>query len=1134
MASNYFTNEDPNKATNTSGVYGIVSSGIDPTMIVDGLTDRGAGLGKLGSSMPSPMARLFLFSAAFREVNALEEVNHGSGHIGKMNQEGELEPTPYHDILGEMLDMLEFVFKYGGDPDFHVRVWNLNAECAVLGASANTAHGNLADALRSAFNFGQLQGHNVALFEWGDEINRKVIGGTSPISLVYTNPNLREELAEMSFTGNAGNQLFGNEPWPLHKRDRKFRECLYRMRYTDLVGVNPDDPLYQVVQYVKDSAANYDEPLDKEVSINPGAYGSVQNLTSQGAPVKVRGIQLRIFDNRVVVNPSTSDYILKPTVGRNNGAQANVPMILTKHGDENLTYVDGRKWNMSSDRIDPVLPADIKQRYLPGYGQQVKYPYLTVNDFFEEKVIEVSYGINRERFFTGSKSEMTFLLPLKKVFFEYFRVEDLVSENGEYTDMLTVQYDEERDKLTVRLTLPLVNGHKIVLHKTYDTKEGSVEKTDCYDGSDTFDFAVFPFYRLEPNTDNNVYNVMIGSTVKGVSMDFYESSDTMLGGIQNVKKDMRQRLRKGNASQLNTYHIRVNGAFTFAELTAEVNGEETRALIIPIFRKVNSNPELATKVWTFGIDFGTTNTHVSMAETLPEKYIGQKDVKPFSYDASDTQVVLFNNKEGAREFGSFTTAIKREMAPFTVGDSVAFPMRTATYQIPGTPTTLEMFFNTNIGFNYGEDISRSNDYKTNIKWDRFDTTANDRMSTFFAQMLWMMKNKSVLNNGSDKFTLVVTHPLAMRPNDLRRFQQAWTAAQAAVQCNVEIKYRSESAAPYYSYLSQLGYGEPYANMDIGGGTTDILYYNPYTKEANVFSAFFAANDLWNDGIERANSSSQENGFVQHYKKTQLQYLGDRRTEVESVYKTASASSDIISYLFSNDSWTKLSNTIQNSRKMMQLPVIHFSSLIFYMAYSLHMAEVDLPKKLSFTGMGSKYIQLLSAAESDISKLVNAIFRYAGKALGNSSLADAAMEVSFAPNPKEVTATGALISVGYPGTAISPTSNVFYGYEEEDPEREIRYQEISSDVEDGVVKLFMKFVKMFDDLDVQDVLGDIGYSVDKTVAERLGRHASHSLRQMKESSMSGQQPTDKLKEPMFFWPLKNALYEIGKELANNND
>lgn len=75
----------------------------------------------------------------------------------------------------------------------------------------------------------------------------------------------------------------------------------------------------------------------------------------------------------------------------------------------------------------------------------------------------------------------------------------------------------------------------------------------------------------------------------------------------------------------------------------------------------------------------------------------------------------------------------------------------------------------------------------------------------------------------------------------------------------------------------MNYGEPYANIDIGGGTTDILYVNPTTKEANVYSAFFAANDLWNDGLDRVASSYKANGFLKYYTTLCCKNLGDKKT-----------------------------------------------------------------------------------------------------------------------------------------------------------------------------------------------------------------------------------------------------------------
>lgn len=1130
--SNFFTNENPNRARNTTQNFGIISDPIDQTKIEDGLTERGSGLGKLGSSMPSPMARLFLFSAALREVNDLQGINPDEGHIGKLDSHGKLVPTPYHDLVGEMLDMLEFVFKYGDDPDFHVRRWDVAIQCDALEKSGVDAHHQLATALRSAFNYGVLQGQSIYLFKWKDCI----IGGTSPISLVYTSANLRNVIGNLRFTGDAGNILFSDEATPLHKRSQAFKEYMYRLRYTDLQNIAPNHPLSLLSKYIQESAANYDPALDADIKQNPPAYKNVKNLQTQGANVKVAGVQLRVHDHSITINQSTSDYILKPTVSnyQHGNPATDVPMILTKYGEDGLVYAAGREWNIESDKIDNVLPRDIYDRHLPGFGTKVKYPYLTSSDFFEDKVIEVSYEINKDRFFTGSDKQISFLLPLKKIFFDYFKVSDLYNADGTYTDMLVVEYDEIHSKLTVKLTLPLVNGHSICLHKTYNTSEGSEEKVDCYDGARTFDFAVFPFYRLIPDTSNNVYNIMLGKTIDGVSMKFFESEEASINGILEVPSVCKHRTLKGRNSQLSTDHIRVNGAFSYAELTISEGTNDVKALILPIFKNVNSNPTLATQEFLFSIDFGTTNTHVSYVMSSPGHPFGHNQVKSFDYSEDDTQMVMFNNKEGSREFGAFATALKRELVPATFGETIKFPMRTATYQVSGNPNTLEMFFNTNIGFNYGEDISRSSDYKTNIKWDRFDRQdANDRMSTYFAQMLWMMKNKSVLNDGSNSFKLVVTYPISMRPNDITNFKGAWDSAKNDVQCNVDIRYRTESVAPYYSYLAALDYGEPYANMDIGGGTTDMLYVNPFSGEANVFSAFFAANDLWNDGIDKVNRALKANGFVNYYKAVRANLLDDRRADFEALLNKASSSADIISYLFANDDWSRLSNTIKRSPQMMQLPVIHFSALAFYMAYALHMAELDVPRNLSFTGMGSKYIKLLSSAESDISRLVNAIFHFAGKEkiLDNSKLHNASVNVSFAPNPKEVTAMGALISLNY-SKPINPSEDIYFGYEDEDPETTMRYQNITDDVQDSVIKLFRKFVSMFQDEGVMDVLSDLGYSVDEEVIEKLIRYAVPSLRQMKDSSSEGQKGTDKLKEPMFFWPLKNSLYIIGKELSEN--
>ena len=1122
----FFTNE---KEINDSGSYGVQKRTMHPEKIDDGITERGAALCKLGSSMPSPVARLFLFSSAIREINAIEAKYSGIGHEGKPDNEGKLEQTPYHDLVGELLDMLEFVFKYGDDPDFHVIKWDVAVECAALKSSPQRAHHALAAALESAFSFGQLKGQPIYLFLWNDS----VIGGTSPISLVYTSANLRTVMTEerLEFVGDEGNRLFADEAVPLHKRGNAFREYLYRLRLTDMAGVQAGSALYELSRYIEDSANTY----DPSISVNPSAFSNVRNLTTQGNNVKVVGITLRVSDHTVHITPETCGYILKPTsdMYKHGNALSKVPLILINQGCDGLKYI-GREWIAGKDKIDEVLPNNLEERKLPGFGQ-TKYPYLTIGDLLEERVIEVSYDINSERFFTGSKSPVSYLLPLKPLFFEYFKVSDLINADGSSTGMLTMDFDSEREKLVVQLFLPLVKnnddqGHNtICLHKTYSTAEGSEDKVDCYDGASTFDMAIFPYYRLEPNTDNNVYNLILGSTIDGIELHFYEPKNDV--EMIEVKSETRKRTVKGsNGSQISTNHIHVGGPFSYAELVATVKGNVVNAMVIPIFNKVNSDPASAANKMAFSIDFGTTNTHVSYACVRQSDVAGKDDVKPFAYNINDSQMAMFNSKNGAAEFGAFSTAVKREFVPATLGDDIKFPMRTATYQIAGKPVRLAMFDNTNIGFNYGADLAKSRDYHTNIKWDRFDSLAEQRMATYFEQMLWMMKNKSVQNGCSDAFDVVVTYPISMRQKDFTDFQAAWNNAKSRVLCNANIRYRTESVAPYYSYLGDL-YGEAYVNIDIGGGTTDMLYYNPLTTEANVFSAFFAANDLWGDGADKAMRSSKANGFVTYYKSVIAPNLGDDRTTIEDVCKNANSSADIISYLFANDNSTQLTRALRHSPIMLQLPVIHFSALAFYIAYSLYVAEVDAPKHISFTGMGSKYIKLISSAESDIARIINSAFHYVGSKMNSETLSLASVNVAFAPEPKKVTSEGALISLGY-NKPINPSEDTYYGFKNEDPGKTLRYQDITTTVEDGVLEVYRMFLDMFNSDEMRDVLGDLGCNVEQSVIKRLGDLALASMKMMKDITSDGQNQMNKLKEPMFFWPLKNSLYVVGKEIVQN--
>lgn len=408
----FFTNETPGSkaqdgvVVNATGNYGIIPHNINIQAIQDGNVTDVADLNKIGSSMPSPVARLFLFQAAIEEINSLEGQNayRGIAHSNITDSEGEPELTPYHYLVSEMLDMLEFIYKYGDYPEFHVFEWRIQEEAEILRKSKILEHKNLASALESAFGFGALAGQPVYLFKW----NKIVVGGSSPVSLVYTSANRRYENLP-TFTGNAGNTLFGDTPTPLHKRDSKFRSYVYCL-YHAMSGIKSFDALSK---YIMDSGVNYDANIWNAATAAPGNYDGAKELTSQGRPVIVCGVQLYATDNTIVINPTTSDYIIEPSKGCTiyKKSITKTPLVLTQQGEKGLVYAAGREWDTQSDRI--VNPSsNINERTLPGLGM-TQYPYLTTEDFLEDKIVEVSYNINSDKFITGCSKPTTYLLPLK-------------------------------------------------------------------------------------------------------------------------------------------------------------------------------------------------------------------------------------------------------------------------------------------------------------------------------------------------------------------------------------------------------------------------------------------------------------------------------------------------------------------------------------------------------------------------------------------------------------------------------------------------------------------------------------------------------------------------------------------------
>lgn len=1126
---------------NNTGHYGFVQQNIIPAAINDALMDSGDILNKMGTSIPTPYARLYLFDSAFAQINAYNNNQNlqGIAHEGVLDNQNKIVPTAYHHLVSECLDMLEFIFKYGGQKKFDVIEWDVQAECQILNQQGTGDQKELSAALLDAYQNTHLNAFSkIYIFTWEvSQGNNIIIGGTSPITLVYTSPNLRRLLKannlQKEFKGDAGNVLFDSEVCtPLHKRSQGFREFVHTYWLTDLAKEKIKET--EFFTYIKESKAGYDKKLNINIA-NPVLQG-VNALNSSAGTITTAGVYLYCSINEFQVNDC--DYVIVPNQPESmwnteivNGEtrRVNAPLVLNTNGLDNKRYAP-RPWNKSTDKIPPFTGKPLTERELPGTA--FTYPYLSVDDFLEEKIIVVSYKIRKNCFYTGSATDVKHLLPLKKEFFKFFKPTDI-------PNLVKMSVNKDTEVVTVELNIPVSGGTTISLKKVYEEDDQLLFD----DGTKEIDLAIFPSYRipLDPNgKDNNVYNVMFGSLRVDAQTKFYKVENLSKTAEQRHLSTVIEKVRvDGGNNDITTRHINIPSSFDFMEII--MNG--ISGLVVPKFKEVIQK----TRNFTFCVDFGTTNTHVSYVskpngDATP---VTVNQIQTFEIEEDDMQVMLLNDASSFGQFLKYKTYLLREFVPLLINSNADFhyPMRTASWETNLNVPNLKTFENMSIGFNYDRELSLTETmpgcYRTNIKWARQDTLASSRMQSYFMQLLWMMKSKSILNGGGEDFEVVVTYPQSMSAIEKGTIKKAWEQAKNTTKSHVTLKFELEGITPYYSFLGALmrNASQPYMNVDIGGGTTDILHIVPSPgKQPKSFtlSAIFAANDIWGDGCNDI-CDPKQNGFIKYYLQSdEFNLLDDtKKSELNSVVQNAVSSADIMSYLFSHDadnnSPTQVSQAITRSTDMMKVVITHFSGIMYYLAMVLDTCDLEIPANITFTGMGSKYIKLIANDEDSIGNFVSKIFAYYGKLSDNKKLKVANVKIMFAENPKIVTAQGGLI-LNSRKIDILPEQILCHGYEGEEYGDTVRYKDVF-DYKECTINSYNRFADMFKEGNISNIISSLGHDIPSQFADELKQYASDSIDLMISQYCDPNMQDKSVGDPMFFWTMKNSLYILGIDCAN---
>jgi len=1115
-----------------------------------------------GTSIPTPMARMFLFKTAFEIVAAQVRDNTLSTE------------SIYAGLVSDTLDLLELLYKFGSDPaKFRYKKWvfeNNDAAATFFGSTSN-GHRLLAKSFEQAADQKPFNKRiEITLIFYKENEKEVLIGGTSPFTFVFTSPNFKRKLRDRKFKpvhGLVSNDiLFDSKYLQLHERDAAF------IKYVESLSNTQGIPEHFAgfAEYVAYSKKRHESKFE-------GRPDALQDIRITDTALIVAGISLRQITTagqQATINDS-SDFKLHLPEGSpyKQSGKTLTPLFLMDRMEQYGQYSSpSSMWTAQTRVLEIEYPENtvdaIMQRELPGL--KIKYPFLSAFDFFEANIVKLSdYALNGERFVTLGENQ-NYLFPIKPLFFQFFTIELL----NKY-----LRVDSAGDQITFTLTVPVFGPTKetrpIVCSKTY-----SLKSAIAYDGT----LGIFPFTKAEDAELKFVNEYTVASYEKTNSemeltrIKFYKKT-----GVDTV---LSTPVVRSNYLENNTKssYYQVPEGFDFLQVNFRSSNVNTGGIIIPKFKPVKNGGE----TFIYAIDFGTSNTHVEYGlvnTDSPKKQIAKS--RPFEIGTADMQMFLLHkpkNDDYERSLGNVIDSARsitmREFVPFKIGpqdiQSVKFPFRTATCEsstFNASSANDRLFIDANIGFYIDEDVNaRHVNYKTDLKWllqkastDQFN---KNRVSVFAKELLLMIRTKVLLDGGDlRKLKLILSFPISMGPTLKGQLSTLFDNERKKVFGPDSLDFASpvtESIAPYYQLKSEdiNIQVDPFCNIDVGGGTTDIVLTNPEGSTSNSLNCIcasfkFAGRQLWSSGGNPFMLT--DNGFLAYYKSFIKRTDPTLSASLEETFSNNSVKTeDVVGLLFSKPTY-KFKDIFVDNPELKVVLLIHYAAILYYIARVSVYEDIKLPRTVSFSGKGSEYLNMMMPNDADLMGLTHRLLQiFSGKELRRDFQIKRSKK-----DPKVITAQGALyfaveevideVSNDW-GAGLEQSSN---SKEKTLVKREVMYMgfhnlslegksltygdfetqpQLYTDIMNNQVEFFNL---LFDNEEFNKVINkrleikDFGSYKDFFIPKDANVFDQGKLRDSFKSTIADYDPGELVTDSPFFFPLNYALTDFSKFLANKN-
>ena len=955
------------------------------------------------TSIPSPFARIDLIKTAFKEVCKPDK------NTKKTDLDGD---TIFHKMVSDTFDVAEIFFnidKYSGKVE--IIKWDPSLMLTELEQSSIPGHNYLADALRKymrsdekTYNFDKLK--NIYLLnyvEGPDELN--IIGATSPATLFFSNANDLSYVNDIFF---GQDKPFDSEYKPLYKRDFEFVKYLFALRKSipNFAGLFPEIEAYLSATYKAIKDQNKKNELTNVNAVVLEDLDSIEvKDNQQNDLVEVLGYSLYKKSRRPVSN--SSDFVIK-SIKQNE----NLPLVLPVEAGNRYSHLQYTtdKWGNLNKASYKELESDLSKRKLPFDGSI--HPYLTISDFLEDTIIKVPHTLNTENYFDAhikiDKPELSFLIPLKPLFFKYFSIDELRGNMLDGKPMVEMKL-LAGDSVNITIRIPIKgDGNVSYIEYSRIYYNNSSADIQINAGNITelkFTGFIMPQVRFN-NAADAIYNVScIQASSTKIELTFYTEEKKISMPFKSCRNEDHEILIKAE-----NYLVKGQN-FDYIQIHCNTY----RGVIVPIFK-----PQRNIETYEFAIDLGTSNTHIEYRKSGEAPRV-------FSFTHKDRELCeMFIPQKN--EFGYLedlqaeTALIEKDFIPSEIGNGdYKFPTRTvlSCAKTVDWSQAIEPFTLVNLPFTYDKRSDMSyNNLKYNIKWGKGEDMRV--MESYVRTLMLIIRNKVLLNNGDlSKTKITWFYPISMAPKRLRRLKETWDEAYREYFGNGVTNSMTESAAPIQYFFKRYSTATSLVNVDIGGGTTDIAFAKD-NDISHVTSFRFASNALFENSFSNLDS---HNGIVDYHKNNIFKLLEEKNlSELIRVYNSTNNehSSNMASFLFGlkdnslpkavgiNDKAIDFNYLLQEDEDFKIVFIVFYTSIIYHIAQITNALGLDVPRHISFSGNGSKVIRIISTDSKILSKYTKLIFE---KVLGRPYGKELdLLGLEKDSNPKESTCKGGLIGV----------------------------------------------------------------------------------------------------------------------------